>query len=125
MRDRLIELIKEVIEEWESYYVYSLSKGEPRSKTYDGFIADHLIANGVIVPPVAIGQTVYEIAPYETIPLGEIKSKRVVGFEQYEHLIYVCCLGTKYPISNFGKTVFLTREDAERALEEMQNNGGS
>lgn len=50
MRDRLVELIYEARKEWDVYFNDCLLKGEPRSKSLNGFIADHLIENGVVVP---------------------------------------------------------------------------
>lgn len=93
-------------------------------------IADYLLENGVIVPPCKIGDTVYYICPQSTIVLtkGVIYAAKVVR-------IVVLNIGTALDIqiyekgvteipsvSDFGKTVFLTREEAEQALKEEQNH---
>ena len=51
MRDRLIDLIWEV--------PFMCEGNEPFMRGVAGEIADHLLANGVIVPPVWVGQMVY------------------------------------------------------------------
>ncbi len=55
MRDRLIELIQAsgCVQTWD-YHTDDFKKPNP---IYE--LADHLIANGVIVPPVKVGQTVW------------------------------------------------------------------
>lgn len=123
IRDRLIELIlqsnpikeRDLDDDW--------GDGELEE------IADHLLANGVIVPPCKVGDTVYEIQPIRnrvqayTITVIKyngrfwtfswvLKDRRgfygnVEGFDSYQ----------------FGKTVFLTKEDAEKALKEREGNG--
>jgi hypothetical protein len=96
MRDRLIRLIN-----------HCTSCEECR----DEDIADHLLADGVIVPPCKVGDTVYwynmggEIAEAKVKMLG-FAVRHSKGFE-YD-----------VPFDAFGKTVFLTREDAEKALAE-------
>ena len=48
-KDRLIELHEEAEKEWSAYFDNSWVKGENRSKSYKEFIADYLLANGLIV----------------------------------------------------------------------------
>jgi hypothetical protein len=74
-------------------------------------IADYLLDNGVIAPPCKVGDTVYwynmggEIAEAKVKMLG-FAVRHSKGFE-YD-----------VPFDAFGKTVFLTREEAEKALAE-------
>lgn len=75
--------------------------------------ADYLLENGVIVPPVKIGQTVYHFG-YSFI----IKKIEMLQDE----IIYRCGnLGTDdymaFCESDIGKTVFLTKEQAEKELK--------
>ena len=107
MRDRLVELLDIII--------------QPGQKTL-GDIADYLLANGVIVPPCKVGDTLYDIsefvADYACPEMYEIKDN-MMSFEKYKgeyRFTYDCCY--IYP-EEIGKTVFLTREEAEKAL-----NGG-
>ena len=76
-------------------------------------IADHLIANGVILSPVDIGKTVYKVSR-----IGKIVSLNVVNYD--------CDVITSpydlISFNSFGKTVFLTREEAEKALERSKGN---
>ena len=53
MRDRLIELIKQV--------PYGVSVGAKFTQQFSEKMADNLLANGVIVPPCKVGDTVYYI----------------------------------------------------------------
>lgn len=107
-RDRLIELLDIII--------------QPGQKTL-GDIADHLIANGVIVPPCNVGDKVY----FDTYLHGDS-----VGVQSHKvkNVKYVITtepskggIGAEIPDYAFGKTVFLTREEAEKALKELNTNG--
>ena len=60
-RDRLIELHHEAGVEWDNYLFECIDNNKMPSKTYDEFHADYLLANGVIVPPCKVGDTVYYI----------------------------------------------------------------
>ena len=100
MRDRLIELIAD---KW-------------LSGVYD--MADHLLANGVIVPPCKVGDTVYRV--YTRNWVGEDKVSSFIMTEM--GLCYVDDKGRETSCTKFGKTVFLTREEAEQALKEREQN---
>ena len=83
-----------------------------------GKLADHLIANGVVVPPCKVGDTVYEFGcddPFED-PLDlYVVESTVSGIAIFtsEDLHNMNCLG---------KTVFLTKEEAEAKLKEMNKD---
>ena len=86
-------------------------------------IADTMISNGVIMPPVQVGATVYCTDSYRHL----IKPLEIIGFEvDYTKRIckYYCSGGDYTPAwfkpAEMGKTVFLTREEAEKALEGMK-----
>lgn len=97
-RERLVELL----EKWD------------KQDEVDS-IADYLLANGVIVPPVKVGQFIY----YKDN--GEIYKDRVIGVVYSEDLDYTtksvrtfdCLLAW----DNLGETYFATQEEAERELE--------
>lgn len=97
MRDKLIELLKH------------------RRHLETSELADVLLENGIIVPPCKVGDTVY----YETFPVdnGSIS----VGVQPHKIIAYRLRMVTEGNclIADFeiGKTVFLTREEAERALK--------
>lgn len=118
-RDRLIELHEEADKEWNAYFDNSLLKGETRSKSYKEFIADHLLANGVIVLPCKVGDKVYVIYNNKVIK-GKVDSFDVVIEES--DISYVA--GVKFfdQIAtvkgfSFGLNVFLTKSQAEEALK--------
>lgn len=116
MRDRLIETIHDYFGVDAMYFGVDAAD-----------LANHLLANGVIVPPVRVGQTVYiiddevecgdeyvlDVTVDEVgrdrggvwvtlnLPLGFNRSAYVGAFE-------------------IGKTVFLTKEEAEKALKESE-----
>ena len=113
MRDRLIELITNA-DTYDSYACKLCTDDDSCELCYAKKLADHLLANGVIVPPCKVGNTVYEIDadnPFEE-ELRVIESK-VEGFY----------IGTSRNLHSTNcKTVFLTKEDAERALKEREHN---
>ncbi len=109
MRDRLIALL----------YVHKL-----------GFIsveklADFLLENGVIVPPCKVGDKVFYVnemcdenaEEYLGISVGE-----VVSFSMQKEGLWVYCryedgLTYWHLVEEFGKELFLTKEEAEQALK--------
>lgn len=107
-RERLIELIQNAV--------------NGCARHWAEIIANHLLANGVIVPPVALGsrQKVYvpvdgTTVVYETKVYGigvDEDGDMVINPHEYPE--------DAFGISgyNIGKTVFLSREDAEKALKE-------
>ena len=118
MRDRLIDLIKQAEKQF----------GETGKPVLDieEYVADYLLAEGVIVPPCKVGVTLYflydrrqadkpDLTPriYETnewyFDIDEkgisIKPRWVHGYKGEYH----------YYLS---KTLFLTRAEAERSLAE-------
>ena len=101
MRERLIELLEKGQE------LYYDSYGQA-GVFYKEFIADYLLANGIIVPPCKVGDTVYQVA---TERIYESKIKQVIydvghfGFDE----------------SAIGTSVFLTKGEAEQALKERDS----
>ena len=109
-RDRLIELLKE----------YGM-------RINISILADHLLADGVILLPLPIGSTVYEI--------------RAKGERSYKHRKYDYGIPTSFALHSaiemgaelyiapkkftktdtvrLNKTVFLTKEEAEEKLKEL------
>lgn len=86
---------------------------------------DYLLGNGVIVTPVKIEQTVYvinktDIRGYKvnTIVVGDAYHKCYFFAEwYYDSLAFH---RTDFDFADVGKTVFLSREEAEKALAERQ-----
>ena len=116
-RERLIELLQNVPADSEG------NRGVGR-------IADYLLENGVIVPPCCIGDTVYEIRENGRSPISGRRFDRCITTVQ----MLDCAVIRKSTLYakekryakndsvRLGKTVFLTREEAEKALEESEDN---
>lgn len=128
MRDRLVELLKSKTAPWE----YLLCKSNIEA------LADYLIENGAIVPPCKVGDTVYvdgnswseyacihyenEFIHSKFFVIGEIvsivKTKKQllmkIRVESANHSRYY---HKRYTVNAIGKTVFLTKEEAEQALK--------
>ena len=94
-------------------------------------LADHLLANGVIVPPVAVGDVVYALPPcwrkeggisaFQITNFIISHNKKGIWTKKYRAM-WLLNGKTRDAQINFwfddiGKTVFLSREEAEKALE--------
>lgn len=115
-RERLIELMIEA------------KRTDPETGSFTEYLADYLLEHGVIVPPCKVGDTVWLI---ENVFNGE-KVTQVIAHRMIEGIrgnqLNPIWLVSKDPYelrfhpTDFGKTVFLTREEAEQALKERENN---
>ena len=119
MRDRLIELLNKA----------QLKSDDNFGMTNSEQMADFLLENGVIVPPVYVGGTVYEIRRKVVSPSGRETNCGICTNSFLKHCINIgselYVKGKPYVKSDFyrlGKTVFLTREEAEKALKEREEN---
>ena len=121
MRDRLIELLNKQV---------GMTLPVWMAPQTIEILADGLLANGVIVPPFKMGDEVYRIVEMSTGITSKIRAIRkeakttgiiqpceptikrfIRGVTVTKNNIIDCC-------ENYGKTVFLTREEAEQALKE-------
>lgn len=94
-RERLIDLMIEA------------KRTEPETGSFTDYLADYLLKHGVIVLPCKVGDTLY----CESAIKG--------------HVTYLKAPDLEWIFENreiFGKEIFLTREEAERALKERENN---
>jgi len=89
--------------------------------------AEHLLENGVIVPPCKVGDKVYRIVEMGTgIHYKQVGSRgkgcKIVPCEEKIKRFIRLVIVTKNNFfgicEEFGKTVFLSREEAEQALKE-------
>ena len=117
-RDRLIEIMLNAPQ------IPCIKGGQATGKRYQTFqiIADYLLANGVIVPPCKVGDTVWILFRIEkTIESREIESimrrrkSWTMRFTNGDCFTVWDSAEEEY----FGKTVFLTKEEAEEKLREM------
>lgn len=118
-RDRLIELIEREID-------------VKNAGINAEWLADYLLANGVIVPPVKVSDTVYYIIDGFIEPCtvkiiflsdytdkdGNCSHMAEIHFDR-EDCPYV---STGIYFTGIGKTVFLTRKEAEKALKERKDD---
>ena len=116
MNERLVELLMHT----EAYTAAEEEYARKQAK----YKANYLLANGVIVPPCNVGDKVYRISGNlrgEKIYKGAVdqivvRDDNRVVFYVYGHPLHF----TEYDI---GKTVFLSREEAEAKLREVTQNG--
>lgn len=113
MRDRLIELIINAPK------LDCIKGGRANGKTYQTVqnIADYLLANGVIVPPCNVGDMVYYVS-FGNVYKGKCHAITLKPTLQI-HLYDFDGDNASYPASK----VFLTKEEAEKALKEREGNG--
>ena len=106
MRDRLIELIKKV--------PYGVSVGAKFEQYFCKKVADHLLANGVIVPPCKVGDTVYRISKRygEWCVLPRTVCSIRYSLDSRGNIAWYLFTTTE---DRIGETVFLTSEEAEQA----------
>ena len=94
--------------------------------------AEELLANGVIVPPVEVGQTVYSFCDVFGAMLPYVIQDFKVGFMGKDRPNYWYWEATShatetdelldeidFDLDDIGKTVFLTKEEAEEKLKEL------
>ena len=82
----------------------------------------------LVMPPCKAGDTVYEVTSRKTISEYRVKAIRVelvctfIEWDIVAGFVDKSIFGV--PVDEIGKTVFLTREEAGKALEAMKNGNG-
>lgn len=117
-RDRLIELIQNAV--------------NGCARHWAEIIADHLLANGVIVPPCKVGDTIYSFCDVFGVILPYVIQNFGVGFLGKDRPNYWYWEATShatetdelideidFDLDDIGKTVFLTKEESEAKLKEL------
>ena len=101
----------------------AISKGVPFKRIVALMEADR--AGRLAVLPCKAGDTVYEVTSRKTISEYRVKAIRVELFCTFIEWDIVAGFVDKsifgVPVNEIGKTVFLTRKEAETALEAMKN----
>lgn len=119
VREKMVELLREA--------PYNIFDNKLKGMLFDSclaLIADHLIANGVTVLPVQVGDRLYEVTGRKTISVYKVKAIRVelfglfIEWDIVEGFVWQSLSGIN--AGEIGKTVFLSREEAEKALEAMK-----
>ena len=86
-------------------------------------IADYLLENGVIVLPVKVGDTVYiiDLDDYDEYTDVVIDTEVfAIGDGCFYFYVEQGSVLLTYSYSDIGESVFLTREEAEKALKERE-----
>lgn len=112
-RDRLIELVDKAKEEYAN---------DITDHTETDYIVECLFNNGVIVPPCKEGDTLYPIIDMSHTACKSFVSDFPIKVLPYQ-IYYINVMGgiSAIPFDRFGKTVFLTKEEAEEKLKELKN----
>jgi hypothetical protein len=107
MKERLIKLINNSIDE---YRTAPIINGVRDSLAE--FLADHLLANGVVELPCAVGDTIYVVDKiWEIVEKGKVVGCR---FKNGNIKLLVEIDGVEHMVSKF----YPTEADAEKALNE-------
>lgn len=107
---RLIHLIEEAMERWDAY-LDDCQEEEIEPMSFEHFIAQRLLENGIIVPPCKVGDTVYMVVnrctylKLQSRTYAHVRRSKVTP----RNFIFI--------VDNFGNDVFLTREEAEAEAE--------
>ena len=121
-RERLVELIDKKRLEYVSFCNEMAMAGNYGMPSLGEYLADYLLAKGVIVPPCKVGDTAYFVL-YDGVddewfisaePIVDVCTK---GFYTSGHEGSTEN-GDLWQWSEIGKIVFLSKEEAERALKE-------
>ena len=118
-RDRLIELLKS--DNCESPMLCDPNcKYANLKRCYEERTADYLLANGVVVLPVdMIGNTLWFINCDNNIVCDKI-NKITISDRHDVYIFLQNSYNEPYELSDIGKFLFLTREEAEKALKEQK-----
>lgn len=120
-REKLVELIEDSINEWDFYLHHFDDErlyddvSEEKKKSFEEFISDYLLENGVILPPCKVGDTVWEIED----PFFEDDDKGTVVESKVEQF-YIGTSLDLIEMKDFDTYIFLTKEEAEKALAEKR-----
>lgn len=98
MRERLIELIQDSV--------------NGCARNWAEIIADYLLANGVIVLPCKVGDTVYQTDGFR------VYESRIDEITIAEHQTIYSTENIAFDDYAIGKGVFLKQEEVEQALKE-------
>lgn len=113
-RERLIEILLDGVTFTDQYKNTARMQAE--------YTADHLLRSGVIVPPCKVGDTLYFPISHRVIPY-EVSKVKYDG-DLLKIVTHNKLSGTQRTIwsMDVGQTIFLSREDAEKALKERKND---
>ena len=98
------------------YLMIEAKRTDPETGSFTEYLADYLLEHGVVLLPCKVGDRVYRPSGCLGVVQFVIISFNIYQSEMFftddsENIIY---------LPDIGKTVFLTREEAERALKERE-----
>ena len=111
MRDRLIKLLNK------KYDHFCDQCGVNKDSHYTDSLADYLLENGVIVPPCKVGDYIWFLKN-DKLTFGQVEDVTISRNGTYAFVFEVDeeddIVGEwTVPLCDFGKTVFLTKEEAK------------
>lgn len=117
-KEKLVGLINEA----DSNYNFELSVGKiPKPRVE--YEAEFLLKNGVIVPPCEVGDKMYCDGKYfASHCTGEIMEFPVNVVETTVSATFRGEIDVRFDFDDFGKIVFLTKEEAEKVLAEKRTD---
>lgn len=86
----------------------------PSDEATTEFIIDSLLRDGIIAPPCPIGTTIYMIV--------EKRAKSTLEYFKFIKITKLTYYNLERVLEQFGKTVFLTKEEAKNALKGVLRN---
>ena len=115
-REKLIELCKE------AHISYLNDEHAPAE--YSPYLADHLLANGVVVPPASVGQVIWYLRVWldGSCEIAEGKISKIQQKSDKTRKIRISAKSSVWDFTpnEIGKWYFLTKEEAEAKLKEVQ-----
>lgn len=117
MRDRLIELLNEADNKFGCFNAFCTERATEEAKNE---LIDYLLNNSVVCPPCKVGDKLY-IFYFSSGQIEELEVASIT-FRMFYDVIEFTNNGSltiwdKDYNALFGKTVFLTKEEAENALK--------
>ena len=125
MRDRLVELISKARAECDSTSCFQCEyqdKEMPKD-CVPRLIADHLLANGVIVPPYRCGTVVYVVRSQTSNGKNlYMRKERIDHYRMFNNGTFMIFESGRCSVCNdqWSRCVFATPEEAEQALKEKE-----
>lgn len=126
--ERLVELLKNAKKYATNIMIHS-TIDEVIDTSYDDLLVNYLLENGVVVLPCKVGDTVY----YASKSYTSFKIKPYAVYEAevvrmtYTQLGLIIIIRMKIedgfaeiPYVHFGKDIFLTKEEAEQAIQALK-----
>lgn len=110
---------------------YWLKKDNKYLANTEGFICDNFTdCSEWVHLPCKVEDTVFYLrgayykrdrSGWKVTPIKVTEISTKIGRSNKLYPLSIIANGTRYPLTSIGKTVFLTREEAEKALEEKEN----